>query len=64
MLTVAPTDEVCSPVCREAVMAQLSVDTVLLQMEAIMAQRKYFWKNDSVLTAGTAGCNHSIIEGL
>lgn len=64
MLTVAPQTRVPGPVCRQAVMTQLSVHTVLLQMEAIMAPRKYFWKNDSVLTAGAAGCNHSVIEVL
>lgn len=61
MLTVAPQTRVPGPVCRQAVMTQRSV---LLQMEAIMAPRKYFWKNDCVLTAGTAGCNHSVIEVL
>lgn len=59
MLTVAPQTRVPGPVCRQAVMTQLAV---LLQMEAIMAPRKYFWKNDCVLTAGAAGCNRSVIE--
>lgn len=63
-LTVAWQTRVPGPVCRRAGMTQLSLDTVLLQMEAIMAPRKYFWKNDSVLTAGAAGCNHSVIEVL
>lgn len=61
MLAVAPQTRVPGPVCRQAGMTQLSV---LLQMEAIMAPSKYFWKNDSVLTAGAAGRNHSVIGVL